>query len=150
VKPSDSRDAFEAHVRKLGLTVSSLQPEDAVRLMGSFYIDQRAEGCRLEEQGDMLPYQWGTYTFDAPETFQLDLTRQFIEDVGEEDPDMSQLSLTIHYPPAPQFQALGSGNKWCEHPNRLTEFESFIRTSEAFRESAKGRPTRVSLHWGPV
>jgi hypothetical protein len=148
--PSGSRDAFEALLGDSGIGLTDLRPGDALRLMAAFYTRQRADGCRVDQQGDMLLYQWGTYGFDAPETFQLDLTRQFSQEVGEEDPDMSQLSLTMHYAPTSDLRALGSGNRWCEDPTALSDFEAFIHESQPFRTAVRLRPARVSLNWGPV
>ena len=150
MRPSQSQAEFLARIGKAGLTLNALKTEAAVGLMASFYKDQRAEGCRLEQQGDMLLYQWGTYSFGPPETFQLDLTRQFVEEAGEEDPPMSQLSLTVHYLPTPELRALGTGNRWCEHPDLLPDFERFIQTSEAYRQSGARAPARVTLDWGLV
>jgi hypothetical protein len=150
MEPAESRTTFEALLGRARVTLGALRLSAALRLMAEFYRDQRAEGCRLEEEGDMLLYQWGTYGFGQPETFQVDLTRQFMHMVGGDEPEMSQLSLTMHYEATQELRALGKGDQWCPRPEDLARFESFIRESEAFLAVAGVQPTRVSLEWGPV
>jgi hypothetical protein len=118
--------------------------------MVEFYRDHRAEHCRLEEDGDMLLYQWGTYGYGQPETFQVDLTRQFIQGVGGDDPEMSQLSLTVHCEPTAALRALGNGNQWCHRPDDLVQFEEFIRENQAFLAATNAQRIRLSLDWGLV
>ena len=150
MQPSESRAALETLLRRSGVRLDALRAPDALRFMAAFYGEERAEGCRLEEQGDMLLYQWGTYAFEPPETFQLDLTRQFMRDTGDDDMEMSQVSLTLHFEPAESLRALEAGDQWCHHPDGLAEWERLVRESAAFRAAAEMRPARVTLHWGLV
>jgi hypothetical protein len=47
--------------------------------MLELYSDVRADGCDLEQDGDMLLYQWGTYAWDlerAKPELEVDFARQ--------------------------------------------------------------------------
>jgi hypothetical protein len=100
--------------------------------MLDFYRDERVEDCKIEDDGDMLLYQWGTYDWGQGRWFDLNITRQFIPDGGDDD-EIFQLSVTAKYSPAPELDALGSGNKWCESPDKLPHFKEFLDSSAALQ-----------------
>ncbi len=132
--------------------MDGLTPVQGIRLMLDFYRDVRADGCELDEDGDMLLFQWGTYDFGDGRSFQFDLTRQLTVAEPEEDDDsaMSQLSFTFHFTPSAQFDALKDGNRWCSTPDELEDFETFITGSDAHRAVATARPAKVTLEYGDV
>ena len=67
-------------------------------------------------------YEIGVYGFGAPETFRMNLVRQFsfYED-GEYD-RMEQLHCTLHFPPDDDLRALGKFNTWAEQHASLDDF----------------------------
>lgn len=120
----------------------------AFETMLGFYEEERVEGCALEEDGDMLLFQWGTYAWNGPERFEVDLTRQVIwDDRGWlsraltgfkcDDPAIWQLSLTFQFPPAAGLSALGSGTQWCHAPALLDAFGRLVRESAPVRAVAE-------------
>ena len=65
----------------------------------------------VEEDGDGLLAQFGTYSFRGRREFSADLTRQLI--AGDHpDATMWQLSCTFHWQPTPRTDELGSGQLW--------------------------------------
>jgi hypothetical protein len=133
--------------------ISSLTPVQGIRLMLDFYRDVRVDGCELDEDGDTVLVQWGTYDFGEGRSFQFDLTRQFTAaELKDEDDDsaMSQLSFTFHFTPSAQFEALKDGNRWCRTPDELKDFEAFITGSDAHRAVATAPPQKVTLEYGGV
>ena len=88
----------------------------------------------------MLLFQWGSHDWGKGRHFELDITRQFITDDGE-DEDIWQLSLTFVYPP----NAIASGNRWCPKPADLDAFAKFVMGHEAFSASLNATPIRVEL-----
>jgi len=131
MKPTEAKEEFERFVAEAGATVSEFKPIDAIRLMLDFYQQERAEGCDLPADGDMLLFQWGT------------------NDVDEEE-NTTQLSLTCYFPPTPELEALKSGSKWCASPDELAGFEYFIGRTPAYKAVGKSRPENVALTYGPV
>jgi hypothetical protein len=69
------------------------------------------DAAPVEEDGDGVLAQFGTYDFRGAHEFLADLTRQFLEP-GDEDTPMWQLSCTLHWDPSPETEALASGNLW--------------------------------------
>ena len=112
--------------------------------MLSFFQDERADGCEINEDGDMLLYQWGCYVWGNGESFELNITRQFMVAAGE-DEDIRQLSLTFKLKPAESLRKLADGNRWCRSPDEITEFRSFIESSGAFKAVSKAKPVEVTL-----
>jgi|tagenome__1003787_1003787.scaffolds.fasta_scaffold19409635_2 hypothetical protein len=139
MKPAES----ESELRKrLGGAPEQLTPRETFKIMCDFYANERADGAKLDEDGDMLLYQWGVYNFSTPETFRLGLTRQFMAH-GEDKP--SQLHLTFHYNPSDELRNVGSSNLWCRSPGDLPKFQQYIDSSPAFQAVADTKADRVEL-----
>jgi hypothetical protein len=150
MKPKNAKKELEKVVKKSGTPMSSLTPAQGVRIMLDFYRDVRADGCELEEDGDMLLFQWGTHDCGEGESFQFDITRQFMLSESEDDDAISQLSFTFHFKPSPELAKLEDGNQWCSTPDDLEELESFITGSAAHAAVATARPAKVTLEYGGV
>jgi hypothetical protein len=48
--------------------------------MLQFYQNERVDGTRLDEGGDMLLFQWGKHDWGDGEHFEINITRQLIWD----------------------------------------------------------------------
>src|SRR5262245_23394573 len=79
--------------------LSALSPEDGISLMLAFYQAERADGCEVDEDGDMLLYQWGCYDWGQGESFDFNISRQFVDAKGD-DEGIRQLSLTFKFKPS--------------------------------------------------
>jgi hypothetical protein len=150
MKPKNAKFEFEKQIRKSGMSVSSLTTAQGIGMMLDFYRNVRADGCELDGDGDMLLFQWGHHDFGEGESFQVNITRQFMISESDEDESMSQLSLTFHYIPSADFVRMQNGSRWCSTPFDLEEFESFISSSEPHRAVASVRPAKVTLDFGEV
>jgi hypothetical protein len=73
-------------------------------------------------------YDWG----DGP-SFEYDVTRQFIinREVDHDDDAVWQLSLTVHFEPGSETNAIGRGERWCEHPTEFDDLRNFLAASPA-------------------
>ncbi|MEI9999975.1 MAG: hypothetical protein WDO13_12870 [Verrucomicrobiota bacterium] len=150
MKPSTSENELRGTLALQGLTLETLKPGDALRLMTHFYRTVRAEGCLAPPERDKLLFQWGTHDWGAGLIFELELTRQFIEgdDDGAPDEDVtSQLSLTFHYAATPALEALKAGNRWCEGVDDLAGFEAFVAASDALRAAESLTAQQVVLEY---
>lgn len=113
--------------------------------MVEFYRAERAEGYPGPEQ-DRLLFQWGTYEGESGEHFELDISRQFSLDAGD-DNDVWQLSLTFYYIPAANLRAVGEGSHWCRGLEEIASFEKFIRNSPAMKIVGVTAAKTVSLQY---
>ena len=132
--PKNAKKEFERRIKQSGAPMGSLTPAQGIRLMLDFYHDVRADGCELDNDGDMLLFQWGTYNFGGEPSFQFDITRQlYLGELEGEGGDsaMSQLSFTFHFAPSAQLDAMKAGNHWCRTLDKLIDFEAFITGSDA-------------------
>src|SRR5262245_11906969 len=118
--------------------------------MFEFYRAVRATECDLENNGDMLLFQWGLYDFGKGEHFLVDVTRQFIDSGLEDDDAISQLQLSFLYVPEPKLVAIESGDRWCPSPAELTSFEAFVCSHPAFLETRSLIPKYVTLEYEHV
>ena len=145
MRPNDAQSEFQDRLDRSGLDRDTLTPKSGIPAMLAFYREERAEGCPLEDDGDMLLFQWGTYNWGQGEWFDLNITRQLISGESGEDEDIWQLSLTFKYKPTSALRMLGSENRWCEKSEELPAFESYIQDSDAFQMVSDVRPDAVEL-----
>lgn len=145
MKPKQSLRALTKRIDATGKSLTDLTVGDGIEAMLAFYTEERADGCKLEEDGDMLLYQWGTYQFSKTEkTFQLGIVRQFILPRQDEP---FQLLLTFHFPATATLTKLKSGNHWCSAPDSAEECRTLIHNSAAYRAVAKEKPLKVTLNF---
>jgi hypothetical protein len=125
-------------IKKLIESESTSKSPDAASMFGMIlrlYEENRIVNTSVESDGDMLLFQWGTYDWGSGRYFNVDLTRQVMDDL--EDPDeqadsMQQLSVALKFIPNAETEILKSGDRWCHSPDELAEFKKFVENSEAF------------------
>lgn len=127
-------DACKAFFIREGVNIDVLRFETTIAAFFDFYGEERAEGCVLDADGDMLLFEWGVMDWGEGENFELSLARQMI--FGPDDDDIWQLKLTYGFPPNDAFRALGDGNRWCGSPDDLAEFQQAVEESDAYRAAA--------------
>jgi hypothetical protein len=125
----------------------SLQPRQAVTVMADWYLNHRAEDCDLDDDGDMILFQWGTYNWGTGEHFEYNIDRQFIP---IESGKPLQLGLTFSYRPSRELSALGEGNRWCHTPAELHDFLDFVNASLVTITLAKEKAEHVELTFEEV
>ncbi len=147
MRAKEAKREFERYLSQRGGDLRALGPSSGIDAMLRFYRDVRVRDCNLAQDGDMLLFQWGTYDWGHGEYFEFDITRQFIVGPGE-DGDIWQLSLTFKFTPDDTLRALDSGNRWCNSPQQMEEFTSFLRGTAAYAAVAERRPVSVGLDYG--
>ncbi|HEY3763411.1 MAG TPA: hypothetical protein VGN23_16820 [Verrucomicrobiae bacterium] len=149
MRPEGAKTELEKRIRQAGTTANALTPAQGIPLMLDFYRGIRAERCELDQRGDMLLFQWGAYDWGEGLTFQVDITRQFIDTEDEdEDNAISQLSFKFHFLPSTALNVIKSGNHWCKTPDELADFEAFIVNSDAYRAVEALGPSKVVIDYG--
>lgn len=129
--PSAALDACRSFFIGEGINIDVLRFAPTIDAFFAFYARERAEGCALDDDADMLLVEWGTHDWGDGEHFELSLARQFI--FGPGDGRIWQLKLTYAYEPTEAFRALGSENRWCESPEALGTFREEVESSAAYR-----------------
>jgi hypothetical protein len=144
MNPYKAKEEFEAFVASRTKTLTSLKPNDGISAMFDFYRSVRAEKCHIEDDGDMLLFQWGTYTTLKGERFTYDITRQLIIE-GSDDENFWQLGLTFEFPSVSELTSIGNGNRWCSSPDELSSFEGFVVAHPATAAVSSRRDGEVKL-----
>ncbi len=144
-----AKQTLETYIKDAALSLKKISIEQAVTLMLDFYRYQRVEDCSIENSGDMMLFQWGTYNWGDGLFSDFDLTRQFIIGDEGEDEDIWQLSLTFEFLPTDDLTNLGSGNRWCDNPSLTSVdiFEAFIRDSEVYKTTMPLKPKDIKLDY---
>jgi hypothetical protein len=135
----DALQAFRAFLNGRGLNEATVPFRDGFEAMLDFYEAMRASDC-TSESADMLLFQWGTndraYLPRGDGTgvaFDINLVRQLIPDVQEDDDDIWQLELNFELEPTDKLRALGRDNRWCSSLQDLREFRDYVLTSQPFK-----------------
>ena len=146
MKPRAAKTRFLRRLEVAGLSLDALTPATGVEAMLAYYAEERADGCDIDEDGDMLLFQWGTHDWGDGPAFEVSIVRQLIvADVEEEEP--RQLDLRFRFAPAAGASA-GDANRWCESPDGLGAFRRFVVGSAALKAVGKQTSESVELRYG--
>jgi hypothetical protein len=146
MKARSAKARFLKRLEAAGLSLDALTPAAGVEAMVAYYAEERAEGCPLDEDGDMLLFQWGTNDWGGGPAFELSIVRQLIA-AADEDEGPRQLDLRFRFEPGAGASA-GRGNRWCESPDHLPEFRRFVAESAVLRAVGGRSPGSVGLRYG--
>ena len=142
------------HIEEIEKIINDSEPlklgdgSELLELVVSLYEKYRIEGTEIEEDGDMLLFQWGTYDWGKGNFFEVDLTRQTtlaLDDPDDASESMRQLSTTLLFTPTSETQEIGEGNQWCSSPGSIAQFLEFIKSSAAFTWSTENTPHKVCV-----
>ncbi|MFD5813077.1 hypothetical protein [Streptomyces sp. NPDC127038] len=125
--PSMTEDAWSAFIRFGRMRFSTADSTDA----------------------DGLLFQYGVYTFDGPDAFSLDLTRQF--EVLDEDGDHAhfvQVHCELIYEPVPALAALGDFSSWFFHDSGedLERWLEALTARDAWAAIREQTPMKVEVY----
>jgi hypothetical protein len=147
MKPRTAKTRFLKRLEAVGWSLDTLTPTKGVETMLAYYAEERADGCDLDGDGDMLLFQWGTHDWGRGPAFEVSIVRQFIvADDEEEEP--RQLDLRFRFDPA-AGEAAGEGtSKWCALPDELAAFRRYVVGSRALVAAGQRSPVSVELRYG--
>ena len=146
---SDALDIFQQRLQDARRPLETLTVHDGIAAMASFYQDERADDCELDEDGDMLLVQWGPMVArGVPPTFEVNVTRQFIG--PQQDAEVVQLSLTFSFPLDPSWGTVERGDRWFETPDLVAELPDLVASLAVFEVAAQRTDARVTLTFEPT
>jgi hypothetical protein len=146
MKPRAAKSGFLKRLDRAGQTLEALTPAAGVEAMLAYYAEERAEGCPLDEDGDMLLFQWGTHDWGTGPAFEVSIVRQLIVADDEED-EPRQLDLRFRFKPV-VGASVRAGNRWCQSPDDLSEFRRFVNRSAALKAVGLLPAESVELRFG--
>ena len=146
MKPGAAKSRFLKRLQAAELSLTALTLAAGVEAMLAYYAEERAEGCPLDQDGDMLLFQWGTHDWGDGPVFEVSIVRQLMV-ADDEDEEPRQLDLRFRFTPAAGASA-GQANRWCESPDELPEFRQFVTGSEALKAVGRLVPESVELRYG--
>lgn len=148
MKPATAKKRFLERLEAAGLSLDTLTLAAGVEAMLTYYKDERAEGCVLSDDGDMLLFQWGTNDWGWPDcpAFDVSIVRQFM---AADDPETEprQLDLRFRFEPSVGGTAKEGTSEWCASPTKLTKFRRFVNGSVAFKIVDQLHPKAIMLRF---
>lgn len=150
MRVKDSLDALHEFATRSGRDLSTADAATMVAVITDWYESERAtDAIDVDENGDMLLFQWGTYDFGRGPVLVYDLTRQFIvNDSDDDDGAIWQLNCELHYAALPEIESLGEDSDWCSSPSELDDFRSLIAASPATAYAEAHQHIAVELRFG--
>lgn len=136
MRPHHLRQGFTTLLDDRGEMLASLTLAQGVAAMLAFYETVRVDGRPLDEDGDMVLYEW----MRRGDALHVSLVRQAMRD--DVDAVIWQLDLCFEFETAPDD--LPDASRWCPTPDAIETFGAFVRESAAYR-FGMGRPARVTL-----
>jgi len=144
MKAVESADALISFSMASGTAIRGSRVLEGLKQMLAFYECVKASGC--DGMGsDMLLFQWGVYDWGKGQFFEMNITRQFIENDRQGDDAISQLSLTFKYLPAAELIAIEAGNQWFDGREELNAFRDFIFSSAPVLATLDKNPEYIEL-----
>ena len=150
MNPETAKIEFETFIGKRHIPLETLTLSKGIHLLIEFYQQVRADGCPIDDDGDMLMFEWGVYDWGGGLFFQCHITRQFIKSRTEGDDGISQLTIRFCFPTSGKLAALESGSRWCSSLSELQSFKSFITESAAYRAVSIAHPSNVKMEYSPI
>lgn len=147
--PSESVASFLEFTQVSSSELKSLTPTKGIDAMIVFYRGIRIKAPHSPEysSGDLLMYQWGIFDWGTGPSFELNITRQFVEEEkGDYQGLISHLSLTFYFRPE-SGESLGKACRLCESVPGVLEFLAFIRDSPPYVTLGDSAPDHVELDW---
>lgn len=145
----DAEKEFRSFLQRRGTSFEALGAVDGLDAMVCFYREVRTDSARFEEDEDMLLFQWGCYEEDDGVAFLLDITRQLIFDEPEEH-SIWQLHLSFYFNATDELRALKSGERWCQSPDAVPSFATFLANHPAAAALRNRILLRKRLQYGRV
>jgi hypothetical protein len=147
VTPEEALPTLRAMLDAAGVRSDSPDPNVIYRVFKDF--------ARLPVEGvdDDILYEIGVYGFGEPETYSIDLVRQFSFYLNGEYDRMEQLHCTVHYEPDDDLRSLGTFDLWDsgrpqDEAGPLAPLEEFFHAVDARPEwlaVRNKRATRLQL-----
>ncbi|QEG22270.1 hypothetical protein MFFC18_21460 [Mariniblastus fucicola] len=132
------------HLDENDCDVAHSNPKSALDLVAGFYRIARFENCDLDNDGDMLLFQWGVNDLGDGEFFDVDFTRQLIDGSNDENL-ITQVSYRFRYRATDQFRSIESGNVWCEHIDLINRFSDDVRASRTFQLANRMTQSKIDI-----
>lgn len=105
--------------------------------MVEFYKKTRAEDCNLEEDGDMLLFEWSKES--------LSIKRQLIVE-GKEEEGFWILCVAFYYSQN-CLEVKESSNSWCVHPEQIDKFQEEILHKLKEIDSKNRKPSKTKVEF---
>jgi hypothetical protein len=118
----------------------------AAIMFEQFYEETRVDGCRFEDDADMLLVQWGPTS--ACE-YSFSYTRQIIPP-GHDHHEIWQLTLRHYYPISDKLKKHKAGSRWFRSLRDLPKFNDFTTRSTLLDLLSESKPRRVSVTYENV
>lgn len=139
--------SFKNYLKDRRVKEKDITLESLMDLVLAYFQEVQFESADIENDGDMMLFEYGTYDWGQGKFFQIGLTRQLIEmheDDEEQEDHMYQLRVTLFYNPT-EFETVGDFNKWSSTCSSLNDFKDVIINSAGYQAALNRNPVRLEI-----
>ncbi len=149
MKIADAETSFRRYLGTRDVRVDDADAIDVITAMIDWYEAERAEDTvAIEDDGDQLLFQWGSYDWGDGPALEIGLSRQLIG--LESDGPIQQLNLVYRYPASAETVKLYDDAWWCRGPLDVPGFRRDVLATDVARFAARETPTARQLVFGPA
>lgn len=145
MKPRSAKTHFLKRLAATNLSLDTLTPKAGIEAMLAYYVEERADGCDIDEDGDMLLFQWIASESKGESGIGIEIIRQLMA-TDDEDDEPRQLRLCFEFEQVP-ITDVGAGSQWCETPEGVKGFQAFIDRSVVYKAVSRKTPKSIELHF---
>ncbi|MCP4964091.1 MAG: hypothetical protein GY926_02530 [bacterium] len=150
MRVADSLETLRLFLSQRSLDLDRAAPQTLLLAVIAWYETERTtDAAPLQNDGDMLLFQYGTYDWSEGPTFHYGITRQFVTTPGDEL-CIWQLSITAHYDATTEAVRLGSDHQWVGTPAECEQLRNHLSDSPATAYVQPLGPLRVELSFEQV
>lgn len=127
----EARIQFERFLTDRGVAIARLTVDEAFGIMVAFYKDVPADDCPIDDDGDMLLFQSGS--FGPASAFEWSITRQLMPEADPDPGEVWQLELRTQLSAeAGAALSVDDGDaEWCDGPSGLDDFIALVASHPA-------------------
>lgn len=147
MKIADAETSFRQYLETHDVRLDDADAVDLITSMIDWYEAERAEDTvAIEDDGDQLLFQWGTYDWGDGPVLEIGLSRQFIGS-GSDDP-IRGLALLFRYTASAETEKLYDDAWWCRGPVDVPGFRKDVLSTDVARFAARETPNARQLAFG--
>ena len=144
MKIVDAETSFRSYLKTRDVRLEDGDAADLILAMIDWYEAERAEDTvAIEDDGDQLLFQWGTYDWGDGPALEIGMSRQFIG--LDSDGPIRQLALVFRYPASAETEKLYDDAWWCRGPVDIPGFRKDVQSMDVTRFATRETPTARQL-----
>ncbi len=145
MKPEQSKEKLIELMKDKGFEIEKINLEKGFSLISDFYENTRSENCGIDQDGDMLLFQWRFLPNESK--YEIDIVRQFTLSDLDADDRMSQLHFIFNFPISENISSIPDGDIWCHSLEEISEFNKDVNNNKVYEILKSISPISAQINY---